>query len=111
MDGRRDGEGFAQRFFLIFQIGDVLEVVGVDVAVSQQLVGVYAAGEFDDFQVEAGIDLFYIVKNFGVRHRVGGDAQRGGLSGSPGQRERQCNPCQFKCGIFHHLIPCVCCYV
>lgn len=57
MDGRRDGEGFAQRFLLIFQIGDVLEVVGIDIAVGQQLVGVNAAGEFDDFQVEAGIDL------------------------------------------------------
>ena len=111
MHGRRDGEGFTQRFLLIFQIGHVLEIVGIDVAVGQQFVGVNAAGEFDNFQVEAGIDLFNVVKDFGVRHRVRGDAQRGGLGGSPCQRERQCNPCQFKCGIFHHLIPCVCCYV
>jgi hypothetical protein len=52
-----DGKGFTQRFFLAFQVRHMLEVVGIHIAVGQQFIGVNAAGQLDDFQIEAGIDF------------------------------------------------------
>ena len=83
-----DGKGLTQRFFLILQIRNVLEVVGINVAIRQQLVGVNAAGEFDHFDIEAGIDFFDVIEDLSVWYRVSGNAQRGSLGGCPCQRKR-----------------------
>ena len=97
----RDGKGFTQRFLLILQVGDMLEVVGIHIATGQQFIGVDPAGQLHHLQIEAGIDFFDVVEDLRVGNRVRGDAQRGSLGRRPCQRKRQCDPCQFKSGIFH----------
>ena len=65
-----DGEGLAQRLFLILQIGYVLEIVCIHVAVCQQFIGIYAAGQFDHLQIQARIDFLDVVKDLRMRNRV-----------------------------------------
>lgn len=57
MHGGRDSKGFTQRFFLILQIGNMLEVVGIHIATGQQFIGVDPAGQLHHLQIEAGIDF------------------------------------------------------
>ena len=101
MNRGRDGKGFTQRFLLILQVGDMLEVVGIHIATGQQFIGVDPAGQLHHLEIETGIDFFDVVEDLRVGNRVRGDAQRGGLGRRPCQRKRQCDPCQFKSGIFH----------
>lgn len=70
----RHREFLAERLLLRFQIRQVLEVIGVDITVYQQLIGVHTVGDFDDFEVELRIDFLDIREDLRVGHRVGGNA-------------------------------------
>ncbi len=59
----------------LFEVGDVLEEVGIDVALEQGDVGLYVVGDFDDLDVDAffGEQGFGVVEDLGVWDGAGAD--------------------------------------
>ena len=70
MHGRGHGKFLPQSLLLRLQIRQVLGVVGIDISVGQQLVGVDAAGEFDHLDLQFRVDLAHVFQNLRMGHRV-----------------------------------------
>jgi hypothetical protein len=90
MHGGGDGEILVQRLLLRTQIGQMLEVVGVDVAMRQQLVRVHRGRQLDDLEPQVGCLTLHEGQDLGMRHGVGRDLERRVLrQGGAGEGERQ----------------------
>ena len=95
--GGGDREFLAERLFLGVEVRQVLEVIGIDIAMGEQLIGVHAAGDLDDVQVQARVELLHVFEDLCVGNRVGGHAQ--GIGGRHTQRGQQRR--QGKCSLQH----------
>ena len=94
-------------FIEVVQVGDVLEVVGVQLALFQRGVGDDIVVEFHDLQIVAFVsqNLLDNFQNLGVG--CGGCADLDGLivgrTAAGGQGQGQCQG-QYQCNDFFHLV-------
>ena len=84
---RRGGDEVGAVFGVeVFEVGEVLEVVRVDVARVERLVGHDVVGELDDLQVDAllGEGRLHLLEDLGVGRRGSADLEDGQFGGGLG---------------------------
>ena len=116
MDFAQGNQGQVPVFAELFQIGQMLEEVGVDFLVAEAQVGFHIVGEFHHLQVNPflGQDGFHFFQDFCMGNRRSAHLQdhflvspcgfaAGGAAASSGDPGQGQEPGQYQCQFFHRF--------